>query len=224
MLGICGALAAPASAENLANLARQARQAGPGIFGSAEFQAAALSALPQWNRVLSEMQAERDRLKKCMEDTKACASPAVRSLRQAVLDAGKLPKAEQIDFVNKFFNKWPYKLDSENYGISEYWAIPTEFMTRSGDCEDYSIAKFFLQRELGFTNEQMRIVVVMDNIRRIGHAVLAVYVDDDIKVLDSLSDAIFSHSFYKHYTPQYSVNETSRWLHVPTPHLLTTKK
>ena len=224
MLGICGALAAPASAQNLADLVRQARQTGPGIFGSAEFQAAALRALPQWNRVLSELPVERDRLEKCMDDSKACESPTVRSLSQAVSDARKLPKAEQIDFVNKFFNKWPYKLDMEVYGISEYWAIPTEFMMRSGDCEDYSIAKFFVLRELGFTNEQLRIVVVMDNIRRIGHAVLAVYIDGDIKVLDSLSDAIFSHSFYKHYTPQYSVNETSRWLHVPTSNLLTTKK
>ncbi len=224
MLGICGALAAPASAQNLADLARQARQTGPGIFGSAEFQAAALGALPQWNRVLAKLPAERSQLRKCMADAKACQSPTIRSLSQAVRDAKKLAKEEQLDFVNKFFNKWPYKLDMEVYGVSEYWAIPTEFMMRSGDCEDYSIAKFFVLRELGFTNEQMRIVVVMDNIRRIGHAVLAVYVDGDIKILDSLSNAIFPHSFYKHYTPQYSVNETSRWLHVPTSNLLTTKK
>ena len=48
-------------------------------------------------------------------------------------------------------------------------------MRMSGDCEDYAIAKFFALRQLGFGAEQMRIVILWDEIRGIGHAVLAVY-------------------------------------------------
>ncbi len=217
------ALATPARAENLANLARTARQADAGIFGSAEFQAAALSALPQWNRVLDRLSVEGETLKACMADATTCGTSAMRTLGRAVAEARELPPLQQIDYINKFFNRWPYKLDVEVYGLSEYWATPSEFMIHSGDCEDYGIAKFFALRQLGFSNDQMRVVVVMDTIRQIGHAVLAVYVENDIKILDSLSDAIFSDSFYKHYIPQYSVNETSRWLHVPKPNLLTSK-
>ena len=57
-------------------------------------------------------------------------------------------------------------------------------MTYSGDCEDYAIAKFFALRELGFANQELRIAVVYDNLRRIGHAVLAVYVEGDILIGD----------------------------------------
>jgi len=67
---------------------------------------------------------------------------------------------------------------------------------------------------MGIEETQMRIVTVFDSIRSIGHAVLAFYLtDDDIIILDSLSDGLFKHSLYKHYIPQYSLNETTRWLH-----------
>ncbi len=50
-------------------------------------------------------------------------------------------------------------------------------MNNSGDCADYAIAKFFALRYLGYSNEEMRIAVVYDRMRRIGHAVLAIYSD-----------------------------------------------
>jgi predicted transglutaminase-like cysteine proteinase len=60
----------------------------------------------------------------------------------------------------------------------------------------------------------MRVIILWDTIRAIGHAVLAVYEKDDILVLDSLSSRILSHWKYKQYVPQYSMNETTRWAHV----------
>jgi predicted transglutaminase-like cysteine proteinase len=116
--------------------------------------------------------------------------------------------------VNQYFNRWPYKEDNEVYGMREYWASPTEFLRRSGDCEDFAIAKFFALRHLGIANEEMRVIILWDTIRAIGHAVLAVYEKDDILVLDSLSSRILSHWKYKQYVPQYSMNETTRWAHV----------
>ncbi len=120
----------------------------------------------------------------------------------------------QVNSVNSFFNRWPYKLDQDLYGVSEYWASPLEFLRRSGDCEDYSIAKFFALRQLGIGNDQLRVVILFDRIRNIGHAVLAVYEGSEILILDSLSDAVLPHWRYKHYQPQYSMNETTRWAHL----------
>ena len=85
---------------------------------------------------------------------------------------------------------------------------------RSGDCEDYAIAKFFALRHLGFDNDSMRVVILWDQIRNIGHAVLAVYDGPQILILDNLNRMIVSHARYRHYIPQYSMNETTRWAHV----------
>ena len=128
--------------------------------------------------------------------------------------AAPLDRMGQLHAVNRFFNRWPYKLDREIYGRSEYWATPAEFMVRSGDCEDYSIAKFFALRQLGLRNDEMRVVIIYDSLRALGHAVTAIYQDNDILILDSLSNLIVSHSRYKQYIPQYSMNETTRWAHV----------
>ncbi len=114
---------------------------------------------------------------------------------------------------DEIFGTDTYRHDAELYGRSEYWATPREFMARSGDCGDYAIAKYFALRALGFDPDALRIVVLRDRIRGIGHAVLAVYLADDIPILDSLSGLIVSHARYRHYDPQVSMNETTRWAH-----------
>ncbi len=208
------AVAKPAAAQSLGDFLKSSRNVGKGLFGSTEISSASLKALPQWARVLSKMEQERGSFHACLNDPAACKTAGLKSWREVATAAKGQPRLEMLKTVNQYFNRWPYKIDQELYGVSEFWASPKEFMKRSGDCEDYSIAKFFILRDLGLANEEMRLVILMDRIRRIGHAVLAVYEPNgDILVLDSLSDLIFSHKKYRHYLPQYSMNETTRWAH-----------
>lgn len=121
---------------------------------------------------------------------------------------------EQLRIVNSFWNGWPYREDRVNWGKSDYWAIPAQFLKKSGDCEDYSIVKYFTLKELGVDPHSMRIVVLRDTIRNLVHAVLAVELDDDIYILDNLSNGVLSHKRLTNYLPQYSVNEFGRWAHI----------
>jgi predicted transglutaminase-like cysteine proteinase len=122
---------------------------------------------------------------------------------------------DQLRAVNRFLNDWRYKADEQNYGRRDYWATPLEFLRHSGDCEDYAIAKYVSLREIGFAPEQLRLVVVRDVVRDLAHAVLAVYVDDQVYVLDNLTNAVLPQERVTHYVPYYSINETTRWGHVP---------
>lgn len=213
----------PLAAQSLSDLVDAARNTGTSLFGSTEFRSAKLSGLPQWNRVLKIMAKEGPKFRRCAADASQCQTPQQRSWHKIITRAAKLSRAEKLKAVNQFFNRWPYKYDMEVYRRREYWAAPTEFMTHSGDCEDYSIAKYFALRELGFSKEELRIVVLWDEIRGMGHAVLSYHGGKDVLVLDSLSNFIVSHTRYKHYIPQVSMNETTRWAHVvrgkkiPTP-------
>ena len=206
----------PAAAQTLADLIETSKQAqeGGALFGSVELKSDSLKGLPQWTRVLGAMAQEGRAFDDCAANANLCTSPILKNWRQILTTAAALPRGQRIKAVNDFFNRWPYKLDRELYGVSEYWATPKEFMARSGDCEDYSIAKYFALRQLGFKKEELRIVILMDRIRGIGHAVLAFYGKDQILILDSLSNLILPHSRYKHYVPQYSMNETTRWAHI----------
>ena len=203
-----------AHAQSLGDLAKAAKGKGTALFRTVEFRSKSFKALPQWARVLKKSKAEVKLLNACANNAASCKTPQQKSWRKIIQSAKSMSRRQKLDTVNKFFNRWPYKLDSEVYGVSEYWASPNQFMRTSGDCEDYSIAKFYALKQLGFRDNEMRIVILKDSIRGIGHAVLAIYEKNDILILDSLSNLILTHTKYRHYIPQYSMNSTTRWAHI----------
>ncbi|WP_120496102.1 transglutaminase-like cysteine peptidase [Kiloniella sp. EL199] len=201
-------------AQSLGDLAKAAKGKGTALFRTVEFRSKSFKALPQWARVLKKSKPEIRSFNACANNIANCKTPQQKSWRKIIHAAKNMSRRQKLDTVNKFFNRWPYKLDREVYGVSEYWASPNQFMRTSGDCEDYSIAKFYALKELGFKDNEMRIVILKDSIRGIGHAVLAIYEKNDILILDSLSNLILTHTKYRHYIPQYSMNSTTRWAHI----------
>lgn len=176
------------------------------LFGTVEFKGP-LKSLPAWLSVI-----EREK-KNPLFVPGSKLNSAMTWDKFLEMAKGKSP-TEQVKMVNSFWNQWPYRLDPEVYGKADYWAIPQEFRDKSGDCEDYSIAKYYTLKALGFDPNTMRIVVLLETIRNIAHAVLVVYMDGDAYVLDNLSQSVLSHSKLKNYQPQFSVNEKYRWAHV----------
>lgn len=188
--------------------------ASPALFGTVEFRAESLAALPRWQRVMARIEDERPVYKLCRNYPEACPMRSARAWQSMVRGQKGRPPQEQMRVVNRFLNAWPYRTDLEVYGQSDYWASPLEFLKNSGDCEDYAIIKYVTLRQLGFAAEQLRMAVVRDSQRDLAHAVLAVYLDDEVYILDNLSNRILAHHEVPHYNPYYSVNETTRWAHV----------
>ena len=120
---------------------------------------------------------------------------------------------EKIREVNRFMNKHPYIEDIQNWGVGDYWAILYEFLTRNGDCEDYALAKYFTLKRLGVSDGDMRIVVLKDNNLGVMHAVLAVYQDDTVYILDNQFSSVVEHTKILHYQPIYSINQRGWWRH-----------
>ena len=63
---------------------------------------------------------------------------------------------------------------SERYG-ADFWASPLQ--TLGGDCEDYAIVKYVVLRELGITAHDPRLIIVQDQKRETGHAVVSTTID-----------------------------------------------
>ncbi|MCZ6495271.1 MAG: transglutaminase-like cysteine peptidase [Alphaproteobacteria bacterium] len=192
----------------------QAQNVPPRLFGSIEFIGGSLAALPQWVRVLDRIKGESAIYEACHRDINDCPFPAMAAWRAQIRGLEGLPRRRQMAELNRFLNRWTYRPDQENFDVEDYWATPMEFLDRSGDCEDYAIIKYVSLKALGFPVEKLRIVVVRDVLRDIAHAVLAVYIDNDILIMDSLFAGVLSHKFVTFYKPQYSVNEKTRWAHI----------
>lgn len=198
-------LALPADADSTG----AAQGAMPGLFGMQEVRAANLAPFPKWTGVLSRFQSE-------IAEDETCASAErcdhERWRRFIASLEGRKP-IDQIRAVNREFNRHRYVLDPVNYGVPDYWATPFQFIRLDGDCEDYAIAKFMALRALGFENEMLRVVVLRDLNLKLAHAILVVYHEGRIFVLDNQISDIVETSAIRHYRPIYSVNESAWWLH-----------
>ncbi len=120
----------------------------------------------------------------------------------------------QISSINEFINANTFISDRDNWDMKDYWSAPGEFFANGGDCEDYVISKYLSLRRLGFRADDLRLVVLIDQTRRLAHAVLVVKLDGRTLVLDNLDDRVLSWSELPHYRPLYSLNEQAVWLHV----------
>jgi predicted transglutaminase-like cysteine proteinase len=121
---------------------------------------------------------------------------------------------DKVEAVNTFYNKIRYIEDKNNYGTSDYWATPAEFSSKGGDCEDYAIAKYTALKNLGFSENQMRIAIVQDTWKGIPHAILIVYTSDGAKFLDNQYKTVKNVEGFTRYRPIYSINRTGWWRHV----------
>ncbi len=187
--------------------------ATPRLFGYHESRQSDMSILTQWLSVMK---------RHIREDTPDgdCSSGRFNKchLRQwyAFLKSIKgRPRLEQMRLVNNFANKQNYVLDIDNYGVEDYWAIVKEFLNNGGDCEDYAITKLYSLQWLGFPISSTRLVILQDTNLGVQHAVLAVYINGDIKILDNQTQQIVSHRKIAHYVPIYSVNQRSWWMYTP---------
>ncbi|MCE2510004.1 MAG: transglutaminase-like cysteine peptidase [Alphaproteobacteria bacterium] len=200
--------APPALSEEMAALTD-----GRGLFGKVSQGSSNLSAFPKWTGTLARYFEGRDVAEGGCEESffTRCHLKEWRRFLEGL--RGK-SRHTQLEEVNRYINHVSYLTDPINYGVPDYWAVPDEHLNRRGDCEDYAIAKFLSLRELGFSNADLRIVVLQDLNLRIPHAVLAVYLNDQAFVLDNQINVVVPASGVRHYQPVYSVNETHWWLYL----------
>ena len=201
------AWAAPPEAEgSVVKAQSSSRSARPHLFGTVAFRRP-LEKQKNWLSVLS-----RNAEASIFTDEKTLTRST--TWKELKAKAQGQPFRQMLDVVNRFWNAWPYRLDKEVWGQEDFWASPAEFLARSGDCEDYCIAKYFTLRELGVPADDMRIVVVRESIRGVAHAVLAVYEGPQVHILDNLSEYVRPMRRVRNYQPVFSVNENGRWMHV----------
>jgi len=122
---------------------------------------------------------------------------------------------EKLEKVNQFFNQMEFVNDMDHWGERDYWATPVEFLaSQGGDCEDFSIAKYFTLKELGVREEKLNLAYVKALQYNMHHMVLTYYSEPGAipLVLDNLIDSIKSASERTDLMPIFSFNGTGLWL------------
>lgn len=154
-------------------------------------------------------------LKKVEQQYGGSARMRVESWDQLVRDNSQLSIEKKLEVVNRFFNQLAFTSDQEHWGLDDYWATPVEFLsTNGGDCEDFSIAKYFTLREMGVPVDAMRLTYVKAVKLNQAHMILAYYSVPDAEplVLDNLVNDIQLASMRRDLVPVYGFNGEGLWL------------
>jgi predicted transglutaminase-like cysteine proteinase len=182
--------------------------------------------LQKWLDVEREVDDERPLLRTCEENRASCQSQTALQFLAIVDGARTLEGRARLGEINRAINlKIKPMSDLALYGAEDVWSPPlATFAIGAGDCEDYAIAKFVALQEAGVSADDLRIVVLRDNIRREDHAVVAARLDgswlmldnrhllmvEDRQVRDYYPEFVIGHDGVKRYAYAPSTSEGSR--------------
>ena len=122
---------------------------------------------------------------------------------------------EKLELVNGFINDLQFVDDIIHWGKNDYWATPIETLaSNGGDCEDFSIAKYFTLKALNVPEEHLRLAYVKSLKLNQAHMVLT-YTNPPGSVplvLDNLVHSIELATNRTDLLPVYSFNVEGLWL------------
>lgn len=177
---------------------------GGSLFGTGERASTDLSSFTKWSAMFDRFSREANA---------RSSEGVVQQWKQNLTAFRGMPLDEMASGVNDLMNRVHYIGDKKNWGKSDYWETPIEFLSYGGDCEDFAIAKYTSLRALGVPDSAMRIAIVKDMQKNIPHAILIVYTQEGPMVLDNQIKRMTAASDIGHYKPIFSINRTAWWLH-----------
>jgi predicted transglutaminase-like cysteine proteinase len=143
------------------------------------------------------------------------AGKRVQAWRATISELAKRSELDQLSGINNFFNQLAFVNDVALWGKNDYWATPLEFLgSNAGDCEDFTIAKYFSLLELGVSDKKLRLIYVKAIELNQFHMVLAYYATPGSVpvILDNINPEIKPATKRRDLLPIYSFNGKNLWL------------
>ncbi len=142
----------------------------------------------------------------------------VRMLREwqnLILSNTSISDIDKLKKVNQFFNQLEFVNDIDNWGEDDYWATPVEFIVcQAGDCEDFTIAKYFTLYAMGVPEEKLSLTYVKALKYNAHHMVLTYdsTLGAEPLILDNIVNTVKPASERSDLIPIYRFNGTNLWL------------
>lgn len=143
------------------------------------------------------------------------AGSRLAAWQELIRNNGGGSDGEKLKMVNSFFNRMEFVDDVLHWQKKDYWATPVEFLaTNGGDCEDFSLAKYFTLKAMGVAESKLNLTYVKALRLNQAHMVLTYHEKPTSEplVLDNLIPQIRPASERRDLLPVYSFNGAGLWL------------
>jgi predicted transglutaminase-like cysteine proteinase len=177
-------------------------------FGLSTTMVATGPVLEKWLGVEREVDDERRVLKICEQNRASCQSQTALQFLAIVESGRTLDGRARLGEINRAINlKIKPMSDLALYGAEDVWSPPLATLGKgAGDCEDYAIAKFVALQEAGVSSDDLRIVILRDDIREEDHAVVAARLDGTWLMLDNRHMAMIEDRQVRDYHPVFLID------------------
>ncbi|MDO6563482.1 transglutaminase-like cysteine peptidase [Amphritea sp. 1_MG-2023] len=169
-----------------------------------------LTAAPGLTVIMSDSQ-----INKLGQQYGEMAMRRLRRWQDLMAEIADVSEDEKLRRVNQFFNQLNFVDDIDHWQQKDYWASPVEFLiTNGGDCEDFSIAKYYTLRQAGVPIEKLSIAYVKALKLNQAHMVLTYYRTPKATplILDNLISDIKPAHQRTDLQHVYSFNGENLWL------------
>ena len=181
-------------------------------FGLFAFKAPEGLLWTKWRKVGADIQAAAPALSRCRAEPSQCTPAAARFV--AIVKSAETSQGRaRLKVVNEKVNDAiRYISDSAQWGVPDLWSAPVDvnhkgsFDTGLGDCEDYAIAKYVALREAGVPAKDLRVLLVRDNVVRLGHAVLAARDDGRWLIMDNRFSMLLEENDARFLSPLFALD------------------
>lgn len=133
-----------------------------------------------------------------------------------LIDEGKQWSDERrLKAANDFVNQLVFVDDIKHWQQQDYWATPLQtIVSGGGDCEDFSLAKYFTLTGMGMDQDKLRLTYVKALELNQAHMVVSYYETPKAVplVLDNLNTRILPATQREDLYPVYSFNGAGLWL------------
>jgi predicted transglutaminase-like cysteine proteinase len=182
-------------------------------FGLFTFRAPDGALWRKWRGVEADIASEKLVLDACRANAERCPDYAAQFLRLVKAIRSKSGRA-QLEEANQGVNAAiHYVSDLAQFGELDRWSAPlASFATAKGDCEDYAIAKYVALQEAGFSESEMRLLLVRDRTAHLDHAVLAAHLDGRWLILDNRWSELREDNGTLNFTPLFAISHAGVFL------------
>ncbi len=155
-----------------------------------------------WQAINARMRADMASVALCSIQ-KLAWSDATRNLRRIVEEARTHDGLAGIGQINRAINL------AIKPAVTAYWQSALETLSAgTGDRKNYSVAKYLALREAGFSECDVKLVIVHDTAAHQDHAIITVLFDGSWYVLDNRWLALVHDFELRHADPLYILDES----------------
>lgn len=141
-----------------------------------------------WKTLKSALKEDREIISRCNAAFEHCSSLAARRFIAIVEDGSAYEGLSQIGHINRAVN---FSIRATSNGSPEKWYSPLSALARgTGDCKQFALLKYAALSAVGYSADDLRILIVEDKTSYRPHAVVAVREGTRWLILNNRSLAI----------------------------------